>query len=571
MFRTIASSLSILVLSWLWLLPVFAQGKEAVVALVDQNSRRISWSPTGDHWEIKLRVLDAVGVIAERTYGQGEAFSFDLRGLEDGSYRWELIAEPPIAKAALVELANAVSYEERRAFSDEAKRQGNLTIHPAIQSGTFIVAEGAAAFPERPDGGSDAEFRRLLLDDDQIIQGRQCVGRQCNDRPDFSTATMLVSDVDARLKFDDASEMGGGPNNDWELVANDGANQFAIRDCGVATEGNCSGPDPFTLEAGAPAAALYLKSNGNIGFGTSTPVAALHIIRSEGPNLRLEQAGAGVTPKAWDMAGNEASFIVRDVDNGTNPLTLRTGAPTDSLHVGANGNTGIGTGNPTSKLHVRGSDDSTLDDNTTRLSVVNDSAVADIRVMAQLVNNGGVSLRYDDKDTDISWQTLAVGNLFHISRLNLSGFEFTLDGAGNLSITGALTTGSDRESKKGIQPVDVDQVLASVASMPISTWSYKRDDGGVRHMGPMAQDFHAAFGLGKDERGIATLDASGVALAAIQALNRRIEDLKDGNHSALDASDEALSLFSHLADSVKRLSQRVVELEAALGQASGNR
>jgi len=32
------------------------------------------------------------------------------------------------------------------------------------------------------------------------------------------------------------------------------------------------------------------------------------------------------------------------------------------------------------------------------------------------------------------------------------------------------------------------------------------------------QDFHAAFGLGQDDRYIGALDADGVALAAIQAL-----------------------------------------------------
>ena len=61
--------------------------------------------------------------------------------------------------------------------------------------------------------------------------------------------------------------------------------------------------------------------------------------------------------------------------------------------------------------------------------------------------------------------------------------------------------------------------------MPISEWSYN-DEPSARHIGPMAQDFHAAFGVGETDRCIPTVDANGVALAAIQALNRRLEGLE---------------------------------------------
>ena len=59
-------------------------------------------------------------------------------------------------------------------------------------------------------------------------------------------------------------------------------------------------------------------------------------------------------------------------------------------------------------------------------------------------------------------------------------------------------------------------------SLPISTWHYKGDATSVQHLGPMAQDFAAAFGLGQDDRHIAPLDVAGVSLAAIQALHREV-------------------------------------------------
>ncbi len=71
--------------------------------------------------------------------------------------------------------------------------------------------------------------------------------------------------------------------------------------------------------------------------------------------------------------------------------------------------------------------------------------------------------------------------------------------------------------------MDAEVVLAKVAELPIQRWRYKGADASA-HMGPVAEDFHAAFGLGGDERYIGTVDADGVALAAIQALAALAEE-----------------------------------------------
>ena len=77
---------------------------------------------------------------------------------------------------------------------------------------------------------------------------------------------------------------------------------------------------------------------------------------------------------------------------------------------------------------------------------------------------------------------------------------------------------SDRALKANVAAVDGGDVLARLAQVPVSTWNYTSQDPSIRHMGPMAQDFYAAFGLGEDDRHITTVDADGVALAAIQGL-----------------------------------------------------
>ncbi len=89
---------------------------------------------------------------------------------------------------------------------------------------------------------------------------------------------------------------------------------------------------------------------------------------------------------------------------------------------------------------------------------------------------------------------------------------------------GSWTSLSDRNAKEAFEPVNAQVVLDKVAALPLSTWKYKSQDASIRHIGPMAQDFKAAFGVGETDTGITTVDADGVALAAIQGLNRKLEE-----------------------------------------------
>jgi hypothetical protein len=76
-----------------------------------------------------------------------------------------------------------------------------------------------------------------------------------------------------------------------------------------------------------------------------------------------------------------------------------------------------------------------------------------------------------------------------------------------------------------VGPVNGYALLETVAALPISTWRYLWEPEGVRHLGPMAQDWHAAFGFNQDDTTIPVVDGLGVALVCIQALHRRVEEL----------------------------------------------
>ncbi|MEZ5285003.1 MAG: tail fiber domain-containing protein [Vicinamibacterales bacterium] len=94
---------------------------------------------------------------------------------------------------------------------------------------------------------------------------------------------------------------------------------------------------------------------------------------------------------------------------------------------------------------------------------------------------------------------------------------------------------SDVNAKENFRDVAGETVLEKLARMPIREWNYKTQDAAIRHMGPTAQDFRAAFGLGDFPLRINTIDADGVALAAVQALEARTRALAAENAALSEA------------------------------------
>jgi hypothetical protein len=121
---------------------------------------------------------------------------------------------------------------------------------------------------------------------------------------------------------------------------------------------------------------------------------------------------------------------------------------------------------------------------------------------------------------------------------------------GNISATNgtvfalAFVNSSDRNMKEKFAPINSMEILERVASLPISRWNFKTD-ADTRHIGPMAQDFYSAFNVGLDDKHIATVDEGGVALAAIQGLNQKL-DQKDTEIQKLKSQN--VSLEKRLAD-----------------------
>lgn len=90
---------------------------------------------------------------------------------------------------------------------------------------------------------------------------------------------------------------------------------------------------------------------------------------------------------------------------------------------------------------------------------------------------------------------------------------------GDAIVEGDFSAASSREIKQDFAPVESRAILERLVELPVTEWSYRSGGPGVRHLGPVAEEFHAAFALGRDPRHLSPLDLSGVAFAAIQGLH----------------------------------------------------
>jgi len=132
----------------------------------------------------------------------------------------------------------------------------------------------------------------------------------------------------------------------------------------------------------------------------------------------------------------------------------------------------------------------------------------------------------------------------------------TMRNGARLTNGGAWTNGSDRATKSNFAAVDSRRVLEQVAALPIQTWNYRSEPETARHMGPTAQDFHAAFALGDSDKSITTVDADGVALAAVQGLHQRLQE-KDAQIAGLMEHNAALEeRLAALETAVKAMAQQ---------------
>jgi uncharacterized coiled-coil protein SlyX len=550
------------------------------------TSDLITLQPLAEFENFTLTVSGPDGIVyQQRVNGMQTPFieTYDLDGayLADGSYAYEIRATPiltPEMKQVLADARETGDYSEVKAL----RASGQLPERVEAQSGYFRIHNGFIVVPDkeevsriaaktndvgredgerpgRPTGGvtdpvgdvgdddTDLQNRDQIILDDLIVDGSICAGMDCVNGEAFGFDTIRLKENNLRIKFQDTSNSGSFPTRDWQITANDstngGAEKFSIDDID-------GGRTPFTIEASAPSHSLYVDDGGRIGFGTSTPVVELHVVDGDSPTLRLEQDGSsGFTAQTWDLASNETNFFIRDATNGSRlPFRIRPSAPTNSIYVDTDGDVGLGTASPDSQLHVVGQGllisetDTGAPADLRLLHVVGEDARAIIQRDSTIVNNnleilhlqnnGRAFVNLIDDSQNKNWFFGTQSQSFFINDGGDGDIEFRLYPNGNLDIFGVVSDASDVNQKENFEGIVPKEVLSRVVDLPISSWNYIDTDDSIRHLGPMAQDFYAAFGLNGIDTRIAALDTSGVALGAIQGLNEVVQE-KDAEIQAL--------------------------------------
>ena len=201
------------------------------------------------------------------------------------------------------------------------------------------------------------------------------------------------------------------------------------------------------------------------------------------------------------------------------------------------------------------------------------------RTMFEISGFGNTKFTVTNADKNEQWAFANPGTGFRLSRQGSGSVELEIKNNGNAVLAGTLSENSDRNNKQDIQPLDQQAILDKVMALPINQWRYK-DDPQSKHIGPMAQDFYKAFELGHTDKGISTLDSSGVALAAIQALeqknvekDRKITELrieKDKEIAGLKNQNKALSeRMQKMEDQLTEIDTLKQQLASILVKAGG--
>jgi hypothetical protein len=129
--------------------------------------------------------------------------------------------------------------------------------------------------------------------------------------------------------------------------------------------------------------------------------------------------------------------------------------------------------------------------------------------------------------------------------------------------SGTWASASDRNLKTDVARIDDAAVLDKVAALPIERWSY-RSEHGVQHVGPMAQDFYAAFGVGEDDKHITSIDEDGVALAAIKALHAQNADAHTAIKALRAQNARLAALTATQSSQIAKLSAEVASIRAEI-------
>ncbi len=420
-----------------------------------------------------------------------------------------------------------------------------------VESGVRGAAIGGGGAPANSDPDIDSEGPNVIADHYSVIGGgaRNIAGDQLGPRSDAAFATVAGGFINMESGF--ASTVGGGTGNrasQQGSTVGGGLTNTASGALGVVGggSGNTASGDGSVVAGGASNFASGPQSV--VGGGSQNLASASTSAIGGGFLNTAAGLASSVTGGSNNCAGGWYSWASGNrakVRPGTNPGG--SGSCSGLTYPGGNGDQGtfvwadsqnanfVSTGPNQFLIRADGgllfnnnAHIDSADDVTFRARQNSGDADMDLR----LVTRSGKSVAFYVSDISGSLFITPPDLTASANRLIVTGGT-----AGNATLSngGTWTNASSRNFKEGFGAVDTVDVLNRLLALPITTWQYIGSAEGL-HLGPVAEDFKQAFGLAGDGKSIATVDADGVALAAIQGLNAKLE----AQNARLSAQNEAL-------------------------------
>lgn len=281
-----------------------------------------------------------------------------------------------------------------------------------------------------------------------------------------------------------------------------------------------------------------------------------------------------------DADGDEGTFVWAD---STDADFMSTGP--DQFLIRASGGVGIGTNAPEASLHVHKNSSGSVTADANSIAVLENGTHGYLTILTPSnaergilfgdpINNHSGAIVYNPQFGNGTANSMQFRTGGGFTRMTIDssgkvgvgvggnetaltyplevGTDSTNGNGAHLTAGGVWTNGSDRNSKQHFESIDTREILRKVTELPVQRWQYKGEPAQIRHIGPVAQDFYAAFGTGDDARYIGTIDADGVALAAIQGLYDIVQEKQCEVEELREQKDQQ----------IKELRAQVAELRA---------